>query len=154
MLLHGENNPHQKTIVYCAGEHHADLVTNELNNLYAAWCKANDQRRLPKYAFKCMASNDGQKIIAELRGSQRRNFIATTMDLLTTGVNVPCIRNIVFFRYLRSPILFHQIVGRGTRIAGPDKLMFRIFDYTGATALFGPALYFSRRPTGGDGGDR
>lgn len=152
LLLHGENNPHQKTIVYCAGEHHADLVTNELNNLYAAWCKANDQRRLPKYAFKCMASNDGQKIIAELRGSQKRNFIATTMDLLTTGVNVPCIRNIVFFRYIRSPILFHQIVGRGTRIAGPDKLMFRIFDYTGATALFGQP-FISPPPSGGDGGD-
>lgn len=153
MLLHGENNPHQKTIVYCASDHHADLVANELNNLYAAWCKANTQRRLPHYAFKCMASNDGQKIIAELRGSQKRNFIATTMDLLTTGVNVPCVRNIVFFRYVRSPILFQQIVGRGTRVDGlTDKLMFRIIDYTGATELFG-ADFVTRPPSGGDGGD-
>ena len=153
MLLHGENNPHQKTIVYCASDHHADLVANELNNLYAAWCKANTQRRLPHYAFKCMASNDGQKIIAELRGSQKRNFIATTMDLLTTGVNVPCVRNIVFFRYVRSPILFQQIVGRGTRVDGlTDKLMFRIFDYTGATELFG-ADFVTRPPSGGNGGD-
>jgi type I restriction enzyme R subunit len=58
--------------------------------------------------------------------------------LLTTGVNVPCVRNIVFFRYVQSPILFHQMVGRGTRIdEASGKLMFRIFDYTGATALFG-----------------
>ena len=55
-------------------------------------------------------------LIADLRDSQKRNFIAATMDLLTTGVNVPCARNIVFFRYVRSPILFHQIVGRGTRV--------------------------------------
>src|SRR2546430_8332219 len=49
-----------------------------------------------------------------------------------------CVRNIVFFRYVHSPILFHQMVGRGTRIdEGTGKLMFRIFDYTGATALFG-----------------
>ena len=32
------------------------------------------------------------------------------------GVNVPSVRNIVFFRYVQSPILFHQMVGRGTRI--------------------------------------
>ncbi len=75
------------------------------------------------------------------------------MDLLTTGVNVPCVRNIVFFRYIRSPILFHQIVGRGTRVdALTDKLMFRILDYTGATALFG-ADFITPPPSGGDGGD-
>ena len=71
------------------------------------------------------------------------------MDLLTTGVNVPCVRNIVFFRYIRSPILFHQIVGRGTRVEG-EKLMFRILDYTGATALFGAD--FVTPPPGGGGG--
>lgn len=151
LLKSGEGDPHQKTIVYCASDHHADLVTNELNNLYAAWCKTNGQRRLPSYAFKCMSSNDGQSLIADLRDSQKRNFIATTMDLLTTGVNVPCVRNIVFFRYIRSPILFHQIVGRGTRVdALTDKLMFRILDYTGATALFGAD--FITPPPGGGGG--
>jgi len=153
LLKLGDGDPHQKTIVYCASDHHADLVTNELNGLYATWCKANGQRRLPSYAFKCMASNDGQKLIADLRDSQKRNFIATTMDLLTTGVNVPCVRNIVFFRYIRSPILFHQIVGRGTRVdALTEKLMFRILDYTGATALFG-ADFITPPPSGGGGTD-
>ncbi len=153
LLKSGEGDPHQKTIVYCASDHHADLVTNELNNLYAAWCKTNGQRRLPSYSFKCMASNDGQSLIADLRDSQKRNFIATTMDLLTTGVNVPCVRNVVFFRYIRSPILFHQIVGRGTRVdALTDKLMFRILDYTGATALFG-ADFITPPPGGGGGTD-
>jgi type I restriction enzyme R subunit len=152
LLANGENNPEQKTIIYCAGDHHSDLVANELNGLYASWCKAQGRRRLPHYAFKCMASNDGQKIIADLRGSQKRNFIATTMDLLTTGVNVPCIRNIVFFRYIRSPILFSQIVGRGTRVDEVnEKLMFRIYDYTGATELFG-APFITRPPSGGGGG--
>ncbi len=149
LLVHGENDPHQKTIVFCASDHHADLVTNQLNNLYAAWCKTKGQRRLPTFSFKCMASNDGQSLIADFRDRQRAYFIATTMDLLTTGVNVPCARNIVFFRYIRSPILFHQIVGRGTRVdAVNDKLMFRIFDYTGATELFG-ADFVTRPPSGG-----
>jgi type I restriction enzyme R subunit len=148
LLKFGDGDPHQKTIVYCASDHHADLVANQMNNLYAAWCKTNGQRRLPSYAFKCMASNDGSKLIADLRDSQKRNFVAATMDLLTTGVNVPCVRNIVFFRYIRSPILF-QIVGRGTRVEPlTDKLMFRILDYTGATALFG-AEFITPPPSGG-----
>lgn len=151
LLVHGENDPHQKTIVFCASDHHADLVSNQLNNLYAAWCKTKGQRRLPTFSFKCMASNDGQSLIADFRDRQRAYFIATTMDLLTTGVNVPCVRNIVFFRYIRSPILFHQIVGRGTRVeAVSDKLMFRIFDYTGATELFGED-FVTRPPSGGTG---
>ena len=138
LLVTGERDPLQKTIIFCASDHHADLVTNKLNNLYASWCRENGQKRIATYAFKCMSSVDGQAEIPDFRGRQRSHIIATTKDLLTTGVNVPCVRNIVFFRYLHSPILFHQMVGRGTRIdEATDKLMFRIFDYTGATALFG-----------------
>jgi type I restriction enzyme R subunit len=60
------------------------------------------------------------------------------VELLTTGVDVPCVRNIVFFKYVRSPIVFYQMVGRGTRIDLPTrKLMFRVYDYTDATRLFG-----------------
>jgi type I restriction enzyme R subunit len=60
------------------------------------------------------------------------------VELLSTGVDVPCVRNIVFFKYVRSPIAFYQMVGRGTRIDPPTgKLMFRIYDYTNATRLFG-----------------
>ncbi len=47
-------------------------------------------------------------------------------------------RNIVFFKYVRSPIAFYQMVGRGTRLDAPtNKLMFRVYDYTNATRLFG-----------------
>jgi type I restriction enzyme R subunit len=135
------SDPLQKTIIFCASDHHADLVAIELNNLYARWCRANGRKRVQTYAFKCMSSVNGQALIPTFRGRHKSHFIATTKDLLSTGVNVPCVRNIVFFRYLNSPILFHQMIGRGTRIdEGTDKLMFRIFDYTGATALLGAAF--------------
>ncbi len=134
----GDGDPLQKTIIFCASDHHADLVTNEMNGLYAKWCRDNQQKRVQTYSFKCMASSNGQELIPDFRERQRSHFVATTKDLLTTGVNVPCVRNIVCFRYVQSPILFHQMVGRGTRIhEETGKLMFRIFDYTGATALFG-----------------
>jgi type I restriction enzyme R subunit len=69
------------------------------------------------------------------------------VDLLTTGVDVPCVRNIVFFKYVRSPIAFYQMVGRGTRLYPPDgKLMFRVYDYTDATRLFGEEFISKHQP--------
>jgi len=138
--------PEQKTIVFCARDRHADDVATALNNLYAACCAAEGRRRLEPYAFKCTAASGGQEYLADLRGASRHHFIATTVDLLTTGVDVPCVRNVVFFKYVRSPIAFHQMVGRGTRLdATSGKLMFRVYDYTDATRLFGQG--FVTRPT-------
>jgi type I restriction enzyme R subunit len=133
--------PEQKTIIFCARDRHADEVAVCMNNLYAKWCADNGKPRLEYYAFKCTAASSGNDQLPDLRASSRSHFIATTVDLLTTGVDVPCVRNIVFFKYLKSPISFYQMVGRGTRIDPPtNKLMFRVYDYTDATRLFGEAF--------------
>ena len=130
--------PEQKTIIFCARDSHADQVAIQMNNLYAKWCINLGLPPVPDYAFKCTAAAGGADQIADFRGSSTRLFIATTVDLLTTGVDVPGVRNIVFFRYVNSPIAFHQMVGRGTRIdPATNKLMFRVYDYTNATRLFG-----------------
>ncbi|MBI2304002.1 MAG: DEAD/DEAH box helicase family protein [Chloroflexi bacterium] len=130
--------PEQKTIIFCARDRHADDVAAAMNNLYAQWCVSNGKARLDPYAFKCTASVGGSDYIADLRDGSRHHFVATTVDLLTTGVDVPVVRNIVFFKYVRSPIAFYQMVGRGTRLDPPTgKLMFRVYDYTDATRLFG-----------------
>jgi type I restriction enzyme R subunit len=130
-------HPEQKTIIFCARDRHADDVANEMNNLYADWCTATGNQRVQDYAFKCTAES-GSDYLADLKSATRHHFIATTVDLLTTGVDVPPVCNIVFFRYVSSPIAFHQMVGRGTRLHPPtNKLMFRVYDYTNATRLFG-----------------
>jgi len=130
--------PHQKTIIFCVRDNHAQQVTGEMGNLYAQWCIDNDEPQLQPYAFKCTAASSGNDQLPDFRGGSRSHFIASTVDLLTTGVDVPCVRNIVFFRYVESPISFYQMVGRGTRIDFPTgKLMFRVYDYTNATRLFG-----------------
>ena len=139
--------PEQKTIVFCARDHHADGVANEMNNLYARWCADHGQKRAEPYAFKCTASVGGAEYIADLKAASRSHFVATTVDLLTTGVDVPPVRNIVFFKYVRSPIAFYQMVGRGTRLdPATGKLMFRIYDYTNATRLFGQDFATKYRP--------
>jgi type I restriction enzyme R subunit len=129
--------PEQKTIIFCVRDWHADKVAALMNNLYAQWCREHNQPAVDPYAFKCTAASNGSQYLADLRGSSRHHFIATTVDLLTTGVDVPCVRNIIFFKYVRSAIAFYQMVGRGTRLhPQTDKLMFRVYDYTNATRLF------------------
>lgn len=60
---------------------------------------------------------------------------------------MPVVRNIVFFKYVRSPIAFYQMVGRGTRLDAPtNKLMFRVYDYTNATRLFGKGFVTKPSP--------
>ena len=143
--------PEQKTIIFCARDRHADDVAVCMNNLYAQWCAANGKERLDYYAFKCTAASSGNDQLPDLRASSRSHFIATTVDLLTTGVDVPCVKNIVFFKYLKSPISFYQMVGRGTRIDEvTGKLKFRVYDYTDATRLFGEE-FITKPPTGGGG---
>ena len=130
--------PEQKTIIFCVRDRHADDVAIAMNNLYAAWCQQNGKKPVDHYAFKCTAASVGSNYLADLRGSSRNYFVATTVELLSTGVDVPVVSNIVFFKYVRSPIAFYQMVGRGTRLHAPSgKLMFRVYDYTDATRLFG-----------------
>ena len=149
-----ERGPHQKTIVFCTRDRHADDVANAMNNLYAQWCASKGIQRRDPYAFKCTAKSSGNDELPDFRGSSSSHFIATTVELLSTGVDVPGVRNIAFFRYMKSPISFYQMIGRGTRIDEPSgKLMFSVFDYTGATRLFGSDFIVDppSEPTGGDG---
>lgn len=132
-----ERGPHQKAIIFCARDRHADDVANAMNNLYAQWCATKGVPRKDAYAFKCTAASSGNDALPDFRGSSSSHFVATTVDLLTTGVDVPGVRNIAFFRYMKSPISFYQMIGRGTRIDEPlGKLMFTVYDYTAATRLF------------------
>ena len=61
--------------------------------------------------------------------------IAVSVDMLDTGVDVPEILNLVFFKPVKSKIKFWQMIGRGTRLCkdlfgiGQDKKEFYIFDY-------------------------
>ncbi len=142
----------QKTIIFCVNDKHAEDVAIELNNLY----KERGLSKCEKFAFKFTAktfsigsSDETQEaLLANMRALKNSHFIATTVDLLSTGVDIPRIQNIVFFAYVKSPITFYQMVGRGTRIhEASDKYMFRVYDYTDATRLFGKEFITKPRST-------
>ncbi|WP_306535573.1 DEAD/DEAH box helicase family protein [Geobacter sp.] len=152
-LLCQNGGPEQKVIIFCTREIHADRVAQQMNNLYARWCRENRQTPKDHYAFKCMGGqNNGADMIEPMRGSGERAFIACTVDLLEAGVDIERLNAVVFFRYLQSPIKFYQMVGRGTRIhEETDKYKFWLYDYTDVTSLFGTD-FITKPPRPGGGG--
>lgn len=150
-------DPCQKTIIFCTRENHAHAVAVSMNNLYVHWCNDKqipDNKRAAHYAFTC-TYHGGRDFVADMKGSSKDYFIAATVDLLSTGVDIPPLRNIAFFRYLKSPITVMQMFGRGTRIS-EDKLMFTVYDYTDATCLLGKEYYSkptNPTPSGGKDGE-
>lgn len=128
--------PLHKTMVFCVDMDHAQEVARLLNNAFS------DLGFGENYAVPIVSEEgeQGRRWLNQFQDSDRKlPVVATTAELLSTGVDVPSARNIVFMKTLSSPILFKQIIGRGSRV-DPDtgKLWFRIIDYTGATRLLDP----------------
>ncbi|MEP0805676.1 MAG: DEAD/DEAH box helicase family protein [Chloroflexota bacterium] len=125
-----------KTMVFCVDMEHAREVARLLNNEFADLGLGED------YAVPIVSEEgeQGRRWLANFQDSDRKlPVVATTAELLSTGVDVPACRNIVFMKTLSSPILFKQIIGRGSRIdPATNKLWFRIIDYTNATRLLDP----------------
>ena len=128
--------PMHKTMIFCVDINHAYDVAWMLNNEFADLGFDED------YAVPIVSEEgeQGQRWLNYFQDSDRKlPVIATTAELLSTGVDVPSARNIVFMKTISSPLLFKQIIGRGTRIdAQTGKTWFRIIDYTGATRLLDP----------------
>jgi len=73
--------------------------------------------------------------------------VVVTVDLLSTGVDIPWLENIVFLRPVRSRILFEQMLGRGTRRCEPiHKMHFTVFDAVGVLEYFRSASEFTFEP--------
>ena len=133
----------EKTMVFCVDMEHARLVARLLQNEFGP------ETGLSNYAVPIISEEgeEGRRALEAFADSDKpAPVVATTAELLSTGVDVPSCRNIVFMKTLSSPILFKQIIGRGSRLdPGTHKYWFRIIDYTGATRLFDD---WDRPPTG------
>lgn len=128
--------PMHKTMVFCVRMEHAQEVARQLNNAFA------DLGYGENYAVPIVSEEgeQGRRWLKQFQDSDKAlPVVATTAELLSTGVDVPSARNIVFMKTVSSPIVFKQIIGRGTRIdSAIGKLWFRIIDYTNATRLLDP----------------
>lgn len=115
----------EKTLIFCATDSHADIVVEELKRALAAQYGEVDDDAVLKITG---AADKPQQLIRRFRNERLPN-IAVTVDLLTTGIDVPRICNLVFLRRVASRILFEQMLGRATRLC-PEigKTVFQIFD--------------------------
>lgn len=124
-----------KTIVFCVDSEHADQMRRALHN-----ANRDITRQHPNYVVRIVSDEGdiGRGHLSDLADTEKDYpVIATTSQLLSTGVDLPTVRNIVLFKPIGSIALFKQIIGRGTRLfPDDDKLSFDIIDYAGATALF------------------
>jgi len=121
-----------KTMIFCVTMEHADLVRQEMQRLLGPETGKN------LYAARIVSEErDGQAILEQFQDSSSSEpVVATTVDLLTTGVNAPAVKNVVFMKSIGSTTVFKQIIGRGSRLdAQTGKTFFRIIDYTRATRL-------------------
>ncbi len=127
-------DPMAKTIVFCNDINHAERMRRALVNLNPEQIGINE-----KYVMKITGDD-------ELGKNQLENFmnpkklypvIATTSELMTTGVDAKTCKLIVLDQNIQSMTKFKQIIGRGTRIDDKlNKLWFTILDFKKATELF------------------
>ena len=116
-----------KTIIFAMNHHHAELIVERFRTLYPEkdpnYCQLIDN-----YV------NKAHSLILDFEQMDKYPQIAVSVDMLDTGVDVPSVLNLVFFKCVRSKIKFMQMIGRGTRLCpkvfgDADKKEFYIFDW-------------------------
>lgn len=117
-----------KTIIFAKNQAHATFIEKRFNDNYPHLQGAFAR-------VITFQTEYAQSLIDDFSVNERAPHIAISVDMLDTGIDVPEIVNLVFFKMVRSKPKFWQMVGRGTRLCpdlfgpGEDKKLFYVFDY-------------------------
>jgi type I restriction enzyme R subunit len=117
-----------KTILFAKNQAHAEFIADRFNVNYPHF-KGEFARAI---TFK---TEYAQNLIDHFSAKEKAPHIAISVDMLDTGIDIPEVVNLVFFKLVRSKTKFWQMLGRGTRLCpdlfgpGEDKRFFFIFDY-------------------------
>lgn len=117
-----------KTIIFAKNKNHAKFIIERFNKLYPEY---KDGFAKPIYTD----INYIESVIDDFSTKEKMPQIAVSVDMLDTGIDIPELVNLVFFKKVRSKSKFWQMIGRGTRLCpdlfgvGLDKDEFLIFDY-------------------------
>ena len=122
-----------KTIIFAKNHNHAEKIFEIFNKEYPhlnGYAKVIDNQ-----------TNYAQTAIDEFSEAKKLPQIAISVDMLDTGIDVPEVLNLVFFKKVMSKAKFWQMIGRGTRLCpelidGQDKTKFYIFDFCGNFEFF------------------
>ena len=117
-----------KTIIFAKNNDHADFIAKRFNANYPHY--NGHFARVVTYKTEY-----AQSLIDDFSNKEKMPHIAISVDMLDTGIDVPEVVNLVYFKVVRSKTKFWQMLGRGTRLCpdlfgpGEDKKNFFIFDY-------------------------
>lgn len=120
-----------KTLIYAVNDDHADMIVDILKNIYAE--TGVDTGAIMKITGSVGGGNP-KKVEEAIKRFKNEDYpsVVVTVDLLTTGIDVPEINTLVFMRRVKSRILFEQMLGRATRLCpGIKKTHFEIHDPVG-----------------------
>ena len=116
----------EKTLIFTASDEHADMVVRILREEYQK--QAMFDMNIEMIAKMTGYVKDVDHLVKKFK-NEAYPTIGVTVDLLTTGVDVPRITNLVFLRKVKSRILYHQMLGRATRKCDEiDKTSYKVFD--------------------------
>lgn len=128
LVKHLDPDSPEKTLIFAATDNHADMVVRLLKEAFEEAGQPVDDDAIKKITGSIY---EPQQAIRRFKNEKYPNIVVT-VDLLSTGVDVPEIANIVFIRRVRSRILYEQMLGRATRRADHiGKETFKIFDAVG-----------------------
>jgi type I restriction enzyme R subunit len=128
-----------KTIIFARNHQHAEFIKQRFDTLYPEY--AGLFARVIDYKAEDRL-NVLDQLLADFKAADKMPQIAISVDMLDTGIDVPEILNLVFFKRVMSRTKFWQMFGRGTRLCkdlfgpGKDKECFYVFDYMGNFAFF------------------
>lgn len=118
-------NDEGKTLIFAASDAHADMIVRLLKEIYTETMGGVDDDSILKITGVIKDTNLAIKRFK----NERYPNIVVTVDLLSTGIDVPRIDKIVFLRRIKSRILYEQMLGRATRLCDEiGKTHFEIFD--------------------------
>ncbi len=124
-----------KTIIFAQNKKHAQYIVERFDKLYPQYKGRFAKRVVYDDAYV-------HTIIDDFKVADKEPHIAVSVDMMDTGIDVPEVVNLVFFKRVRSKTKFWQMIGRGTRLCpnlfgeGQDKTHFLIFDYLGNFEFF------------------
>ncbi|WP_417374398.1 DEAD/DEAH box helicase family protein [Glutamicibacter protophormiae] len=135
-----------KTIIFAKNQKHAEFIEKRFNLAYPEL--AGHFARVITHATPY-----AQALIDDFSIKDKAPHIAISVDMLDTGIDVPEVVNLVFFKMVRSKSKFWQMIGRGTRLCtdlfapGEDKTDFLVFDFCGNLEYFSQDLPGSQGQT-------
>jgi len=120
----------EKVILFGVSQAHCIQLVKAVNEVF----KTSDDELSPRYAEAIISNNDDLNATFKkwFKDMNHKPFVAVSVDIMSTGVDIPCVRYIAFANLTKSVGKYIQMLGRGTRLDPKSgKFSFKVLDFVG-----------------------